>query len=259
MLMVISFISMFTDWMFTVDENSIYHRGPINFVQMLIPLLYVLVYFVISIHHLIDKHFYASRKMYFNILIYCFAPIVGGSLQFAFPKVPFLIAGIIFATLMMYTHIIQNQVSIDYLTKINNRSMFDKYLADKIKNHEKNLYLLMMDLDYFKDINDTFGHVVGDEALISVGKVLHEISKEKDQVVARFGGDEFVMVLEIEDEEIDDYIKLINDKISHIENKKENEIIKLSIGYAKLTKDIDTVPSFISQADAKLYQAKQNR
>ena len=256
---IISFVSMFTGWMFTIDSNSIYHRGPLNFLQMVFPAMYILVYLIISIHHLIDKHYYAKRKTYTNTLIYCIAPITGGTLQFIFPKVPFLIAGIVFATLMMYVHVIQNQVSIDYLTNMNNRSTMDKYLSDKIKNHNKELYLLMMDIDNFKFINDTYGHIEGDNALKIVAKVLNALAKKTDQFVARYGGDEFSMVLEIEDDMINDYITNVKDELAKLDDSTKKYKVRLSIGFAKLTEDVDTVPLFIAKADKMLYSEKTNR
>ena len=94
--------------------------------------------------------------------------------------------------------VINLQVSVDKLTQVNNRQNLLSYLSYKINNHEETVYLIMMDIDKFKTINDTYGHLAGDDALICVAKALKQACAQfkKRPFIARYGGDEFVVILE---------------------------------------------------------------
>jgi diguanylate cyclase (GGDEF)-like protein len=85
----------------------------------------------------------------------------------------------------------------DGLTRISNRHHFDIRLREEMKRHQRHqdeLSLMMIDLDYFKSVNDTYGHQAGDMVLREVGKILHNTLRESD-FPARYGGEEFVVIL----------------------------------------------------------------
>lgn len=87
---------------------------------------------------------------------------------------------------------------IDGLTQLSNRRQFDTILAQEIRAAERNhnpLSLIMMDIDFFKRFNDSAGHSAGDECLIAVAQVLTETVKRPRDLVSRYGGEEFVIVL----------------------------------------------------------------
>ena len=87
--------------------------------------------------------------------------------------------------------------NVDSLTNIHNRNYFDskitKFYDEAIKNNS-DLSLVIMDMDFFKNINDTHGHLVGDEMLKKIGKVIRDSVRNTDLLV-RFGGDEFALAL----------------------------------------------------------------
>ena len=153
----------------------------------------------------------------------------------------------------------------DPLTDLYNRSFFDNFLLKKIEESKcncKSLELLMIDLDGFKDINDTYGHQAGDTVLKAVGRVFSHNIKRCD-IAVRYGGDEFAIVL-CESEE--NQSKLLAQKImqdvrnialSHIHNGDEVKLkVTLSIGYAILETGMQT-DQLIQKADQALYQAKR--
>lgn len=108
--------------------------------------------------------------------------------------------GITLAIFQVYINSMEQMISQDALTQLKNRNELIKYLSDKMKNNDrrKNLYLLMMDADYFKKINDQYGHMEGDNALVCIAEVLREVGVEKEYFVARYGGDEFIVIYEAE-------------------------------------------------------------
>lgn len=156
---------------------------------------------------------------------------------------------------------INNLAYYDPLTGVANRVLFYK-IAEKFYNNSKRhnslLGLMFIDIDKFKNINDTYGHKIGDEILISVSKILTN-STRKEDLVSRFGGDEFVILLP----SLKNYrdIENIASRIVNDENKilklDENEIkISLSLGISLYPNDGDNIDELIVKADKAMYIAK---
>jgi len=144
----------------------------------------------------------------------------------------------------------------DQLTGLYNRhSLFDigpKYLSEA-RRHQFPISLLVIDLDYFKDVNDTHGHGVGDAVLKVIGKVLNDNCRKED-FVARFGGEEFVMLLSHCD--LDFAATKAEALRVAIESAKPNDlIITASIGVAAFSKN-DNFDSLFDKADRAVYEAK---
>jgi diguanylate cyclase (GGDEF)-like protein len=86
------------------------------------------------------------------------------------------------------------QVSTDALTGLSNRARFDQYLAQQFRRGNGPLSLVLLDLDGFKSINDTYGHQAGDSALVMTAGIL-SLAKREGDLAARIGGDEFALIL----------------------------------------------------------------
>ena len=146
----------------------------------------------------------------------------------------------------------------DYLTGLWNRRAFDRRLASEWNLHRisgKHLSLLVIDLDHFKRINDTFGHPVGDEVLAKASKVIRSSVRESD-MVARFGGEEFTVILP---GATGQQATMVAENIrAAIETAGWNHApITASIGLASL-KPVQggSAPGLMQQADRALYEAK---
>ncbi|TRX56364.1 transporter substrate-binding domain-containing protein [Thalassomonas sp. M1454] len=150
----------------------------------------------------------------------------------------------------------------DGLTQLANRGLFERYLAKSIsyhKRHKQTLAVLFIDIDGFKAVNDTFGHALGDELLVNLSQILTDNVRESD-VVSRFGGDEFVILLK----NIDNYYgahqvaKKIIDKISKPINFSGKEVnVGASIGISLYPDDNNKVDTLIAHADALMYEVKK--
>lgn len=146
----------------------------------------------------------------------------------------------------------------DYLTGISNRRHFIQLSSQvlKISNREKKASsLLMMDIDYFKSINDTHGHEIGDQVIKLLAHRVSNALRESD-LFARFGGEEFVVLAP--NTTISDAL-LLAEKLRHlIENIKDIENVKItvSIGVSELLGD--DVIAVIKRADSAMYTAKKN-
>lgn len=156
--------------------------------------------------------------------------------------------------------LLEQQANLDFLTGIPNRAFFVNQLKKEIisrKNKDEKFYLLLLDLDRFKDVNDTAGHQVGDELLIKVAQRLRSCVRESD-LVARLGGDEFVVLIT---EPLDGQtMQVISNRI--IERINEPFSIKtftykigVSIGVVS-SEFIPDVKSALQYADIAMYAAK---
>ena len=149
---------------------------------------------------------------------------------------------------------------IDGLTQLVNRSFFDKTLADAIiiaNEGRAPLSLLLIDIDYFKNINDTYGHQAGDRVLKGIASKIRSSVRESD-FTARFGGDEFAVILQKTpaDRAVDVALKLctnLRESSFLFDDKKVN--VTVSIGVTEVS-DGDTIEALIGRADKSLYKVK---
>lgn len=156
----------------------------------------------------------------------------------------------------------QRRATRDPLTNLPNRLAFDEHLTDEIaRAHRYNtpLTLAIWDIDFFKNINDTYGHKSGDKALVVISKLLSRNCREAD-FIARFGGEEFVMLFP--ETKLQDAVTVTNKLRETIENSNFNAngerlSITLSCGLTEYVK-ADNNESIFVRADSALYQAKQN-
>ncbi len=150
----------------------------------------------------------------------------------------------------------------DDLTKLYNYRYLMQYLEAEVKRclrYKKKVSLLFIDVDGFKQVNDTYGHLVGSRALAEMGQVLRKVLRETD-IVGRYGGDEFVVVLpetplngalviaERMRKKVDDYEFVAQDLSIHL---------TISLGVASCPKHTLTAEGLIKKADAAMYRAKE--
>ena len=152
----------------------------------------------------------------------------------------------------------------DALTGLPNRALFYDRLThglEQAKRHDWNLAVMFIDLDKFKQINDKFGHDIGDKVLLTIANRLKENTRS-DDTICRFGGDEFLyLLMEIKNER--EVTKIIKKLIKTIElplnNIQPNLVIKPSIGISLFPKNADNLEDLIKSADEAMYAAKQSK
>jgi len=150
----------------------------------------------------------------------------------------------------------------DPLTGLPNRRFFFEHASlifEEVKRYEKPLSLLVMDIDHFKKINDTYGHDVGDLVLKTFAGVLRGIVRQSD-ICARFGGEEFVVLLPNTDLE---GAKVLAERIRTAVAKNMVEhgsiviVFTVSIGISQYRKGMQSIDELIKEADIALYRAKE--
>ncbi|MDD3855560.1 diguanylate cyclase [Sulfurimonas sp.] len=147
----------------------------------------------------------------------------------------------------------------DPLTKLYNRAHFDEVVNFIVKHQRKadtDFVLVITDIDHFKSINDTYGHQVGDEALISVANTLKDSLRE-DDLIARWGGEEFVIMLK--NVTIDEAKTIIEKVRASVEKNKINDTISVTASFG-ITKYIlgEDIKKTFKRVDDALYEAKKS-
>ena len=152
----------------------------------------------------------------------------------------------------------------DPLTKLYNRRYFSstsEHIFNLAKREKNNLSIIMMDIDDFKSVNDTYGHEVGDNTLINIAEILTKYSRKSD-VICRFGGEEFIVLLpSTSKENAQKVAKTFHNKIRNtiIQNKNKKIQYTVSIGISEINDNTDlNINEIINRADSALYTAKNS-
>lgn len=150
----------------------------------------------------------------------------------------------------------------DSLTQLNTRQFFQQRLTEEFNRltrySNSPACLLMLDVDNFKAINDTYGHLAGDLALITVGKVIKQRTRASD-VSGRCGGEEFIILLpETTQQEAYVFAESLRQTMATATTQYQSTELQFttSIGIAAFTTELDSISQWIDQADKAMYQAK---
>ncbi len=158
-----------------------------------------------------------------------------------------------------YSHALREAIH-DDLTGLHNRRYFNERLLDEVeraKRYGGEISLLLCDIDFFKNVNDTFGHPVGDEVLIWIGKIFRNRLRNTD-IVARYGGEEFMIILlnTAKDKAFDIAEDLRRTVAESPLPGNERVKVSISIGIATLGVDANSFDGLIRSADKTMYCAK---
>ena len=153
----------------------------------------------------------------------------------------------------------------DELTKIYNRRFFNIKIEEEInraKRDKKELCLIILDIDFFKQYNDTYGHQEGDFVIKSVANVLKKRTNRAGDFAFRVGGEEFAIISHIEKSKVMDYALLIKDDIENLKiehsGNKASKYVTISLGVVcKNAIEINSSEELYKQADINLYEAKR--
>ncbi len=147
----------------------------------------------------------------------------------------------------------------DEMTGIYNRRKFFEKANQTFSESTKNLYAVMIDIDKFKNINDTYGHAIGDDVIRIVAKTISE-SVSKKSVFGRIGGEEFALIYRAASKsQVVKNIELIRESIEKLEVfSSDGSIVKFTIseGISKYKRSIQTLDDLLKEADIALYEAK---
>ena len=242
---------------FSIDAENFYHRGDLYILMVLASYSYLIYSFVslIKNKNLVDESEYKSLRMF------AIPPFVGGILQSLIFGLKLTWISMALSLLIIFLYIQNNLLHVDVLTGLYNRRNLEKYLKNIFSNTEKSRTIggVLLDINDFKHINDSYGHDEGDIALVSVAKILRE-GFDSDDFISRYAGDEFVVICEVNSvhelrARIDNLNKVIEDF-----NLKSGKPYKISMskGYATFVSSCGLdYENFINHIDSLMYKDKE--
>lgn len=259
-----SICSVWTKCLYYIDESNRYQRGPFYFIFTMIVYGYLVYTAILAIYCSNKTIKSCVQKEERELVFFCILPLVGGLVQSFVVGVPVIWVFVMLSILMLFMSIQSNQIFTDGLTGVNNRRQLNKYLENqmRMKHEAHTLYLLLIDIDFFKKINDTYGHIEGDHALICIADILKKICNQENAFLARYGGDEFAIVCKRKDEALIKRLKCnIQEAVQQANEKRTEEYnLSLSIGYATYAPlTMKNPDQLIEDADKMLYSIKETK
>lgn len=255
--------NLFSPILFRISEENIYSRGNGFYILYTALMLFYILFAFCRV--VVASRSEAGRKArykdsYYFLMLYPLFPCIGLLVQSLFYGVAVIWTGSMISLLILYCNLQNAQITTDTLTGLNNRHRFQSYISYKLNSRNPSgiLYILMIDIDHFKAINDRFGHLAGDEALRVVSRIILKCVRRSD-FVARIGGDEFTVIGERTSmEEIQKTVQAM--EAEFIAYNKKHRVpyeVSASVGCSTLTgnenKDADML---MAEADRMMYARK---
>lgn len=237
------------------DEDNVFVRGTFYMIRaaiLMVEFIIIEVYMLIKVKQ--------NKNDYFKILIlFPIITVLMGIGQVYLKKLSFIYTGVIFYALVLYIYVQSRNANVDFLTGAVNRRKFEMELIKRIENSDNAGFSgIMIDVDYFKHINDTYGHDAGDRALGIVYEIIFKSFRRTD-IIARYGGDEFCILTDISDKDIlDKAIERFKNNIESFNKSGKLEYkIYISIGYSVYDKNESSAAAFLKDLDDKMYEEKR--
>lgn len=249
---VLLLVNTLNGCLFYIDHNGNFQEGPFYLLYVLINDLYFLVGAYQAYVYSCRAKNYQQKKSYQILGIYMAVMVIVGALQDVFRSIPIFCVGTSLSILIVYISLEEQMISIDPLTQLNNRNRMEQHLFECMRNADANMYLLVLDVDKFKQINDIYGHAQGDLALKSIANCLKEACIEKSDFIARYGGDEFVIVYKGND--VEGLCQRIHMYIQQLSFPFDLDV---SIGCAPYQSGLRKWNDWFIVADKQLYQEKK--
>lgn len=177
------------EFIFSIDENMVYHREPAGYAY------YVITFIYLAASVILRRRYYSEygKIKFFPMFIFLVPVIIGAAVQCMFYGVSLVWCSVAIGLMGIYMSL-QNELSyIDALTGLYNRNYLNMILSDVYRRNIPSSGI-MIDLDYFKSINDTYGHNTGDVALIEAASIIRSAAPEHS-ITVRYAGDEFIVLI----------------------------------------------------------------
>lgn len=205
-----------------------------------------------------------EKRKYLYVGLFPLMVIAGGLVEMVLlPTTPVFCFSCTILMLMFYIQSMESLISMDPLTHLNNRGQLLRYVSQdaNMRMEGRRTFVIMLDVNYFKEINDTYGHAEGDHALIIIADSLRNVVRLYSMPIflGRYGGDEFILIAHPNQEEsLDELIDSIRSQIKNTcETDKLPYVISVGAGYDQLKDDGDSFHKCMQRADHNLYLDKE--
>lgn len=264
-LFIIEQFAYFTKWVFYYDENNNFKAGPLLYIAYIVLIIYVFEFVYLVLRSKKYRNDFNTILVIFAILFMISAALIETYSNVKGMGIVALVYSTIFFMFALQNNSLNDLIKketklsqIDGLSQLYNRRTGEENISLLLQNHTPGMFALF-DIDEFKHINDTYGHVIGDEAIIKVAEVLKD-DLLSNCVIFRLGGDEFgvyspnVHCIEDAEEVID---KIFEDISSIMLSSDYNYHINISLGLTVYDGNSDiTFDQLYKETDKKLYVAK---
>lgn len=249
-----SLANLYTPVFFGVTQQNVYYRAPHYLLAYAITYSYLVLGAALALRY--RKR--VEKYLFMPVMVFLLPVFVGSILQFIFYGIALVWVSCALGLTSLYVSLQNEESYLDSLTNLYNRSYLFHYMDYLAKQAEKGRVCMgiMMDVNDFKDINDTYGHAEGDRVLRAVGKLLLRAVNHRG-IVARYGGDEFVILLVDTDEQT--FQAVLSDIQAGVD--RYNAISRLpvrlsmAVGYTRFAStDVD---GFFRAMDQNMYEKKR--
>lgn len=254
LLVALALYTPFYTHVYTVTDEPTF--SPLLSVILMFDYVYLIIATAISIKKYIQVKNRLERKKYSGQIFYILFYTASGYIMGYFLNIPAIEFCMMPVVLKLFVDLQDSRIYTDALTKLDNRRRIDEYIDQEIStcSKEKPLTVIMIDVDFFKSINDMLGHDEGDAVLVAFSTALTNITVSKYARAARWGGDEFLIAGK-EKGLADDF----KDKlIKELEKNKELSFVPhFSVGVFTCTSSEMSTKQVVAEADAQLYKDKE--
>lgn len=257
-IIVNSFLVLFSPFfklIFYINKYNVYTRGILFFIPFVISYFYLICGFFIICKN--RKKLY--RIEFLPLIMFGIFPTLATLVQLLFYGPLLMWSSISFSLIILYLYMQQQMIHIDYLTGAWTREKLYSFLNNKSNQKKcKSFAVVLIDLDDFKKINDTYGHSEGDKALINLVSITKNIIGI-DASITRYGGDEFILILNVcSPKEVETIISKINSSLIEYSNHLNLPYtINFSYGYEFYSLETEiNITECINQADKLMYKHK---
>ena len=259
---IVAVTNPFTHILFSFDENNLYTRGGGIYFHWLVTWSYLIIPTVQTICAIAREKNKFRRQEMIPLLYFIIPPAIASVVQMMFYGVSSSQTGITVSIVIIFLVMQSSQVLTDELTGLVNRRGLDNYLAGySMHNADTELSLLMLDLNNFKQVNDKFGHIIGDCALQEAADALKKACETfpGKLFLCRYGGDEFIIIGKNHSQDEIARLKTLIHKEVETKNAEGTRpyLLGVSIGTAHgKCKDSDDIEYLIRLADEAMYNEK---
>ena len=239
---------------FAISEENFYSRGRFSFLNYGFLFFYFL-YSIFIVDHSKKRSLYVQDFPTAYFVIPC---MVGTLIQGMMYGIALGWVAVAMAFLFVYLQLQSLNALTDSLSGLYNRRYLDNILEHLQRNLRRPVYGIMMDVNDFKKINDTFGHSAGDDAIRNIGKILSD-SIPDCGIAIRYAGDEFIVLLSTESEEVvADTIQKVQQNVERFNTlKKSGYQLSLSMGYERFDEETGDTEAFLLAIDKRMYEEKE--
>lgn len=247
-------VNLHTGLLFTIGADNVLQRGPWFGMTYVLPHWFLLLTAVRIYRHRSDYSLEVKMG-----LVFWLPTLAAGVVQMTYYRANLVLPCMAFSALWFYNELQARSVRLDYLTGVHNRRYLDALLRARLGG--KPFAAMMIDIDHFKQINDQYGHLTGDEVLISVAWLL-KVAVPTIDCVARYGGDEFMVVIDSGwSEVLDSLIRRIRRALDQYNATSPHPfVVSLSIGCTIYDqRQHSTLAEFIKRVDEPMYAEKASK